>query len=80
LYVIEPIPSQPEVQEPSSPAQEPSPSPPAVAGGSDSADKTDIDAADLDAKLTGMSVLLRAALGLMKEYDASPARRDRGRR
>jgi hypothetical protein len=39
----------------------------------------DADPMDIDATLSGMSVLLRCALRLMRSYDASPTRRDRGR-
>jgi hypothetical protein len=37
------------------------------------------DAADLDARLTGMVTLLRVALRLMRSHDASPSRREHGR-
>jgi hypothetical protein len=96
LHVVESSPHQPEIQEPptqepppSPPAQRaPAEEPTSGASSSeapqpDSADpdSDDDEQADMDARLTGMSTLLRLALGLMKEYDASPTRRDhRGRR
>jgi hypothetical protein len=58
--------------------QEPSSSTPAA---DSEAPSPDSDQADLDARLSGMSVLLRVALRLMKSYNTSqsPSRRDRDR-
>ena len=64
---------EPSSYEPSSyEPQEPSPA-------TDSEVLDNADRADLDAALTGMSMLLRLALRLMKSYGASPSQRDRGR-
>ena len=66
LNVVEPSPAPHEPQKPPA-ADSEVPQP-------DSADQ-----ADLDAALSGMSVLLRVALRLMRSYEASPTRRDRSR-
>jgi hypothetical protein len=82
LYVVEPNSNRREVQE-SSIQEPPIQERPAEVGEiaqPDNADQMDADQADLDARLAGMAVLLRCALRVMKEYDASPSRRDRGRR
>jgi len=70
LHVVEPSPGQHEPQEPSSSAParvDEAPQP-------DSAGQADL-VADLDARLSGMSVLLHMALRLMRSHDASPSRR-----
>jgi hypothetical protein len=96
LHVVEstPNPNQPEVQEPSPPTQEPSPTPAQGApaeeptSGASSGGETphpdtisEDEQADMDARSTGMAMMLRMALRLMKSYgDASPVGRDRGGR
>jgi hypothetical protein len=88
LYIVKPIPDpdrhepqEPPAQKPS-PTQEPStqePSPPPAEESSTPAMDSD-DRADLDARLIGMSVMLRMALRLMKSYgDASPSPSQRER-
>jgi hypothetical protein len=78
---------EPPAQKP--PTQEPLPTPAVVvdAAGFSASEVPQPDAdvdtqseqADLDARLIGMSVMLRCALRLMKSYDASPGRRNHGR-
>ena len=71
LHVVEPSPIFP----PS--IQQPAEEPPAVTDSEipqpDGADP------DIDGALSGMSMLLRVALRLMKSYNSSPSQRERGR-
>ena len=65
----------------STPHESPEPSPPAESSEAPQPDNADPDSAypDIDAVSTGMALLLHLALRLMKSYDASPIRKDRGR-
>jgi hypothetical protein len=88
-HVVEPNPHQPEFQEPPTkepsptPAQEPTPAADSEVPQPDSAGGAQADDPGLDARSSGMALLLRLALRLMKSYGdtppASPARRDRMR-
>ena len=69
LHVVEPSPLQ---HEPKEPPREP-PAGDSEASQPDSADP------DIDAISTGMSLLLRLALRLMKSYNTSPSWRGRSR-
>ena len=80
LHVVEPSPAPHEPQEPSSPTPASDSEVPQPDSGKFRVNSEYGDAdPDLDAALTGMSLLLHLALRLMKSHDASPTRRDRGR-